>query len=75
MPDITNNGILKQFTETLNKSIGNTKRVDPNGTAVLYSMTSQRFLSPNVSGIIEEVSEDTTIFTNGQWKYLLFQLS
>ena len=27
MPDITNNGILKQFTETLNKSIGNTKRV------------------------------------------------
>lgn len=45
-----------------------TNLIDPNGNSVLYSMTSQRFLSPNVSGIIDRVSDDTTIFTNGQWK-------
>ncbi len=46
-----------------------TNLVDPNGNSVLYSMTTQRFLSPNVSGTIAKVStEDTTIFTNGQWK-------
>lgn len=45
-----------------------TNLVDPNGNSVLYSMTSQRFLSPNVSGSILQETEDVTIFTNGQWK-------
>lgn len=45
-----------------------TNLIDPDGRSILYSMTNQRFLSPDVSGVIESVSTDTTIFTNGQWK-------
>jgi hypothetical protein len=45
-----------------------TNIVDPNGNPVFYSMTGQRFLSPNAEGVIESVTTDTTLFTNGQWK-------
>jgi hypothetical protein len=45
-----------------------TNIIDPDGNSVLYSMVTQRFLSPDASGVIESVSTDTTLFTNGQWK-------